>query len=576
MKLRFIVFLFLSGLIFSVCNYSNAQTPDWLWAKSMGKHCNATSTSIVNDASGNIVSVGYFSGIVDFDPGIETYYETSTGMFNTFIAKLSSSGNFVWVKVLRGTQYIQGHSVTIDLFGNIFTTGYFTDTADFDPDSIGVYNLATPYVSSHATFVLKLDSLGNFLWVKAINETSSSVSISLDVFGNIYTSGTFGDTIDFDTGPAIFNLFGGGIYLLKLDNDGNFVWAKAMSGLSAWGGGQVHDIGLDALCNVYTIGFFRETVDFDPGPGVYELTADTSYGNLHFDIFISKLDSSGNFIWASRIGGNFDDFGKSLALDELCNIYITGFFRGTVDFDPDSLYNFNLLWHGADDIFISKFDSSGDFIWAKGMGGSGNEQGNSIALDDSANVYTTGFFRADTIDFNPDSLVSFSLGSAGLDDIFISKLDFEGNFVWALAMGGSEDDISNSVTLDDSGNVFIAGGFQSNYIQFGLNSILNGSGQDIFIAKLNHILTGIDQLDQDNFTPIHPNPATTKFLITNNKINILSIDIVNLFGGKVWNSSESTGYSERTIDVSDLPPGIYFVCIRGKDFTNTKKLIIAR
>src|SRR5690606_23904636 len=136
------------------------------------------------------------------------------------------------------------------------------------------------------------------------------------------------------------------------------------------------------------------TVDFDPGVGVYNLT---SLG--YDDIFIQKLDSNGDFLWAKRMGSTGSNIGHSIAVDTAGNVYTTGTFGGTVDFDP-GVGTFNLTSAGGVDIFIQKLDSNGDFLWAKRMGGIGREQGSSITIDALGNVYTTGSFEEE-VDFDP-------------------------------------------------------------------------------------------------------------------------------------------------------------------------------
>ena len=227
-----------------------------------------------------------------------------------------------------------------------------------------------------------------------------------------------------------------------------FEWAKGIGGTS-------YDIGYsittDASGNIYTTGYFNGTVDFDPGGGTFNLT---SVGGM--DIFISKVNSSGDFLWAKGIGGTSDDYGKSITTDESGNVYTTGYFQGTADFDP-GLGTFNLTSAGGEDIFISKLNSSGDFLWTKRLGGTSDDASSSITTDGSGNVYTTGSFY-ETVDFDPGSS-TFNLTSAGYGDIFISKLNSSGNFLWAKSMGGTSTGIGNSIITDASGNVYTTGYF---------------------------------------------------------------------------------------------------------------------
>ena len=191
----------------------------------------------------------------------------------------------------------------------------------------------------------------------------------------------------------------------------DFVWAKQMGGTSY---DQASLIALDAANNVYTTGLFEGIADFDPGIGVFNLI---SAGGR--DVFISKLDAAGDFVWAKRIGDTGDDQALSINIDALGNIYTTGYFEGTVDFDPNSGI-FNLISVGGRDIFLSKLDASGNFIWAIQMGGTNDDVGSRLTFDALGKLYISGHFK-ETADFDP-GLGVVNLSSAGNDDIFISKL----------------------------------------------------------------------------------------------------------------------------------------------------------
>ncbi len=389
---------------------------------------------------------------------------------------------FTWAKKMGGISGDFGSSIALDASGNVFTTGFFQGTADFDPGA-GTFNLTSQ--GYRDIFISKLDAAGNFVWAKKMGGTSSNdegFSIALDGSGNVYTTGFFEGTADFNPGAGVANLTSQGyrdIFISKLDAAGNFVWAKKMGGTDLDEG---YSIALDGSGNVYTTGYFEETVDFNPGAGVANLT---SAGNA--DIFISKLDAAGNFVWAKQMGGTSvsGDIGRSIALDGSGNVYTTGSFHGTADFDPGA-GTFNLTSQGHRDIFISKLDAAGNFVWAKKMGGTSSyDEGYSIALDASGNVFTTGIFQG-VADFDPGA-GTFNLTSAGSYDIFISKLDAAGNFVWAKQMGGIFGEESFSIALDGSGNVFTTGYFD-NIVDFdpgaGTFNLTSVGSTDIFISKL--------------------------------------------------------------------------------------------
>jgi len=472
-------FLFIISA-FIISTATNAQGPTFQWAKKMGASASDLGYFTTVDASGNVYITGSFRTTVDFDPGPGIYNLTAFSGDDIFISKLDAQGNFVWAKSIGYISADAGTSIVVDALGNVFVTGYFQGTiVDFDPGP-GTVNLYGTGLKD--IFILKLDPSGNFIWAKNMggNGTDAGYSIGLDQSGNLYSTGSFSGTADFDPSASTYNLTSSGstydIFVSKLDASGNFVWAKKMGNSSMDSGTS---LALDASGNVYITGSFGSTVDFDPGLATYNLTASGS-----FDIFISKLDAAGDFVWAKKIGGSGGDHGEGLSLDAAGNVYTTGDFQTTSDFDPGT-GTFNLTSAGSWDIFVSKLDAAGNFVWAKSMGGAGGDHGLDIVLDAAGNIYSTGSF-SQTADFDPGPGVN-NITTAGSDDIFISKLDASGDFVWAKSMGGTGQDFGNSISLDAGGSVYTTGNF-SLTPDFdpgpGTYSLTSAGLEDIFISKL--------------------------------------------------------------------------------------------
>jgi hypothetical protein len=359
-----------------------------------------------------LVIGGYFSSTVDFNPGPGVLNITSSGNTDIFVLKLNSTGNLIWAKTVGGSSSDVCNSLKIDGLGNIYSTGWFQGTVDFDP-GFGTSNLTS--FPSLGIYIQKLSSSGNFLWAKYSGAffDDGARALHVDASGNVYTTGFFNLTVDFNPGPGLNTLTSVGgedVFIQKLNPSGTFVWAKSY-------GGAFDDEGTgivtDNSGNVFTIGTFNGTVDFDPGPGVFNLT---SVGSV--DIFIQKLDASGNFVWAKSMGGQFIDRGLGIALDNSGNVYNAGYFESTVDFDPgmDSL----LFTSTAIDLYIQKLDSVGDLVWVRTIGGYSNDQAEDISVDDNGNIYITGIFSS-IVDFDPGTGVN-NLASAGFSDIFTHKM----------------------------------------------------------------------------------------------------------------------------------------------------------
>jgi Beta-propeller repeat len=395
--------------------YNVTGSVSFQWAKQLGGTGDENGASIAVDASGNVYTTGDFTGTADFDPGAATFNLTAAGGSDIFVSKLDAAGNFVWAKRMGGTGADGGSSITVDASGNVYTTGYFTGTVDFDPGA-ATFNLTAAGLDD--IFVSKLDAAGNFVFAKQFGGTSfeRGYSITVDAADNIYTTGIFFGTVDFDPGAGIFNLTAANprsAFVSKLNATGNFVWAIKLGGAAPTAGGS---ITVDASGNVYTAGVFFG--------GGFDST----------NILVSKLDAAGNSVYTKNIGGIGPDRGNSIKVDASGNVYTTGYFHATVDFDPGA-GTFNLISAGARDIFVSKLDAAGNFVYAKQFGGTGFDNGNSITLDASGNIYTAGDFSG-TADFDPGA-ATVNLTSAGARDIFVSKLGCRWQLCRCNTNGGS-------------------------------------------------------------------------------------------------------------------------------------------
>ncbi|MFH1172184.1 MAG: hypothetical protein V1693_01205 [Nanoarchaeota archaeon] len=327
--------------------------------------------------------------------------------------------------------------------------------------------------------------LPEYVWTRTSD--GKGFDVVGDNLGNVFVTGATGSFEELsDT------------FLRKFDPDGNLVWNLEWGCPGGiWYGEAGEGVDIDNFGNVYVIGHFAETVDFDPGPG-----EDWHNSNGSIDIFLSKFDSDGNFIWAQTWGGGPGvDFGCGISISEY--IYVTGWFEAeTVDFDPgpgEELHSSN----GGSDIFLSKFNLDGNFIWTQTWGGVTTDRGWGVGIDELDNVYVTGSFR-DTVDFDPGPGEDWHTSSGGNRDAFLSKFNPSGDFQWAQTWGpytGTE--CGYGVATDSFGNVYVTGiGVQSlskfdpdGNLQWGKsgggyaiaidsNSIYT-TGSDIYLSKFN-------------------------------------------------------------------------------------------
>lgn len=367
---------------------------------------------------------------------------------DSFEMNIDGCLDFEWAFINSGTWDNYAEASLADGNGNVYVVGSFSSIVDFDPEtSVSTLNAGT----FKKIYIQKLNMNKELVWAKMIEtnsaDTKSVQAFTLDDDGNIYIGGSFNNAVDFDPGPGNFTMgasFTVNNYIVKLDNDGNFIWATNEAGAA------VKDIQIDSAGNVYALGVFSNTEDLDAGSGTYSVTS-----NGNDDIYLKKLDSDGNFIWAKTIGATEQEKAVKLSIDHTDHILLTGSYRGTVDLNPNAGVQSH-TYAGEDDTFIEKLDSDGNFIWAKTFGSSGTELPSAIATDSSGNVYTIGVF-ANELDFDPSD--ADHLITPQDSDIFVLKLDSNGDFDWVKTWGGIGAEKSGSIFVDNDNNIYWSGAY---------------------------------------------------------------------------------------------------------------------
>jgi hypothetical protein len=381
-----------------------------------------------------------------------------------------------WANAAGGPSSDIGFDIETDAAGNVYTGGRFFGTADLDPGP-GVSNVTA--VGLWDNCLQKLDANGNFLWgVSSGGSDNDEIhAIAVDAAGNVYSTGLFRNTVDFDPGPGVFNITGNGFFIQKLDPNGNFLWAK---GFSTGTSGDARGINIDASGNVYVAGHFKVNTDFDPGPGSFVVPV---VGNINS--FILKLDAAGDFVWVRTMGGTNQNLIHGMDMDNSGNIYVAGGFDGTVDFDPGTGVD-NHTTTGILNGFVMKLDAFGDHVWARSFVGANFNITYGVTADNSGNVYSAGWYQA-TTDFDPGPGVH-NLTPLSFRNAYVHKLDASGNFQWVAPIENTTDIVeANAVELDAAGNVYCAGTFKGT-ADFdpgaGTNNLTSGITQDGFVQKL--------------------------------------------------------------------------------------------
>ena len=312
----------------------------------------------------------------------------------------------------------------------------------------------------------------DWLWAKSSGGKANEEAKDLctDAAGNVYVTGFFNSpTITFGS-DTLKSAGSGDIFIVKYDASGNVLWAKRA-------GGESSDVGngitCDATGNIYVTGYYQSAI--------FAFGKDTLKNAGNTDVFILKYDASGKEIWAKSIGEDGNDAGQSIHTDAANNVFVSGYFQSaTITFGVNILTNSSNK--GTSDIFIAKYNATGNVVWAKSAGGTSYDFGTGISNDANGNVLLTGYFKSPVLTLG-DITLKNATPDGTVSDIFVAKYDPLGNVLWAKSAGGSTDDGSNSISTDASGNIYIAGYFQSTAITFGSVTLTNTGSYDIFIAK---------------------------------------------------------------------------------------------
>ena len=527
------------------------------WAKRFGGSLQDFGDAIATTETAKIYIAGKFRGTADFDPSLVNFPLISNGQDDAYICKMDSAGNFVWAVQAGGTGVDYIESVTTDTAENVYAIGYFSGTVDFDPSGSSY-----PLTSSGGgdMFIWKLDATGNLIWAKRIGGTSGELGqdLALDSSGNLYATGSFYGTVDFDPGPTTASLSASGfnddIFILKLDSSGVFSWAKKM-------GGSGNDVGnaiaIDANGNPCVAGNFNAVGDFDPNAGTFTLTPNGTNG----DIFVIKLTAAGTLSWAKNASGPMLEQPYDLAIHPTGDIYLTGLFDGTVDFDP-GVYTFALTSAGVGDIFILQLTDSGTFVWAGRIGDTQNDQGTGIIALNGRLVISGGFTQL--ADFDP-GIGTFNINSFGNTmDGFIVKLCASYN-----------ENIFATVCVGDS--LFAAGSWQYNAGTY-IDSYLSIYGCDSTITTILSIDSpvvnlGIDTsiCEGENVLLDAGNSGSTYLWNTNETTQTIFIDSVGIYFVELIDSYNCSTSDTIAVSINPLPM-VTFAPLSPDTFCNFNQL----
>jgi uncharacterized delta-60 repeat protein len=340
---------------------------------------------------------------------------TGAGNRDFLLAKRDPAGTIQWQRVLGGSGNDFGYSVAIDSSNNVYVTGSTGSTG----------------AGSNDLLVAKYNSSGTIQWQRVLggSGTDAGRSVAIDSSDNVYV---FGDTGSTGAGGVDF-------LLAKYNSSGTIQWQRVLGGSGSDAG---RSVAIDSSDNVYVLGYENST------------------GAGGFDFLLAKYNSSGTIQWQRVLGGSGNDFGESVAIDSSDNVYVLGRSSST--------------GAGGTDLLLAKYNSSGTIQWQRVLGETGDDYGQSVAIDSSDNVYVLGYTSS----------------GAGGTDFLLAKYNSSGTIQFQRVLGGTGADQGYAVTIDSSNNVYV----------FGFTVSTGAGSVDYLLAKLPNdgSLTGTYVLDGVN------------------------------------------------------------------------------
>jgi hypothetical protein len=397
-----------------------------LWTQQFGSTADDSSLGVATDTSGNVYTVGSAGGSLDGSP--------SSDLTDLFLVKNRGNGQREWTRQLRSGADDSAVDVTTDVGGNVYVLGTTWGTLSANPGG-GALDVV----------VVKYDGAGTLQWIEQVGaaELEFAGGIATDASGNVYVAGSTQGALhgnasagmmdmfvakydaagqrqwtrqlgssEWDYGWAIASNANGDVYvaaaaggsftgepsvkagdqlLLKYDSAGERLWIRAFDS----GDDLVVDVASDATGRVYVAGYTAGALDGNPSAGGY-------------DPFVIAYDGAGNKRWSRQFGSTANDYAEGIATDPSGNVYLAGYTAGGMDGNASA---------GSYDLFVAKYDGSGQPQWTRQLGTSAEDQARSVATDVNGNVFLAGRTYGGLDGIN----------NAGGADVCVVKYDGEGS-----------------------------------------------------------------------------------------------------------------------------------------------------
>ncbi|MBI5775236.1 MAG: immunoglobulin domain-containing protein, partial [Verrucomicrobia bacterium] len=427
-----------------------AQQPpaNFVWARQIGSTNLDQSLTLAADPGGNVYVTGQFQNTANFG----TTNLVSRGSFDSFLAKYNTAGSLVWLIQEGGSGSDQAFGVALDGATNIYLAGSFSGAST-------IANVPITAMGGLDVFLAKYTRDGTPIWVATGGSTGTDIheGVAADSNGNVCIVGRFGGTATFGS-HSITSSGLNDVFIVKYDSAGNALWARSAGGLTNDYG---HAVAMDSAGNVYVAGEFSQSATFD--------TVTLTSSGLQ-DSFLAKYDSAGNFQWVRQQGSSGSDLPWGVATDSAGNILLAGQYAGSLTIGSDTLTN------SGTDSFFAKYAPDGTALWARRAGGPNTDFPRRITMDNLDNVYAVGTFTG-TATFGSTNVTAVNA------DIYVTKLDSAGNFLWTQRAVGSLIREPRGIATDANRNVYIGGSFV-NTLNFGVTNLATFGSNDLFFSKM--------------------------------------------------------------------------------------------
>jgi hypothetical protein len=470
----------------AVVDWHNALTGNMI-----GNFSSSSIRSITNDSNNNIYITGFYNGSLSSlylgnfvstpQPNLSSVSLSATSSNTAYLAKYDASGIAQWATKIDGTGTDNGFSVATDSTGNIYITGSYTSTS-----AVSLNNSITlpATATSSAAFLVKYDTSGLAQWATSINGTSNDIGYSVvtDSTGNVYIAGQYmsTSTVPLNNGITLPLVSSSAAFLVKYDTSGLAQWATSINGTGTDIG---YSVTTDSIGNVYISGNYTSSNSVLLNNGVTLPAASTAA------VFLVKYNTSGLAQWANRIDGTGSDNGYSVATDSTGNVYIAGNYVSSTVFTLNNGVTLPAASTGA--AFLVKYNVNGLAQWATTVDGTSIDNGYSVTIDSTGNIYLAGQYASTTsiITLNNGITLPVVSNSAA----FLAKYNANGLAQWATTVDGTAIDIGYTVKTDTSGNIYFGGSIASSNAPISFKdatntniiSLQNMGGSYGFICKYN-------------------------------------------------------------------------------------------